>query len=80
MSKLQSEFQELVKRGVPEPKICISERTQVVLPYHILFDELEEERLGDRKFRSTKQGISPFYADKYAKLGIRYQNYLMKVI
>ncbi|MDQ0890977.1 adenylosuccinate synthase [Paenibacillus sp. V4I9] len=71
MSKLQSEFQELVKRGVPEPKIYISERAQVVLPYHILFDELEEERLGDRKFGSTKQGISPFYADKYAKLGIQ---------
>ncbi|MEC0231387.1 adenylosuccinate synthase [Paenibacillus alba] len=71
MNKFKMELQELVKRGIHEPKVCISDRAQVVLPYHILFDELEEERLGSSKFGSTKQGIAPFYADKYAKLGIQ---------
>ncbi len=61
----------LLERGVPEPILRVSERAQVVMPYHILFDELEEERLGDRKFGSTKAGIAPFYADKYLKLGVQ---------
>ncbi|MFF2092970.1 adenylosuccinate synthase [Paenibacillus sp. NPDC058174] len=68
---LKRELQMLAERGVPEPKLYISERAQVVLPVHRLFDELEEERLGARGFGSTKQGIAPFYADKYAKLGIQ---------
>ncbi|MDD2363169.1 MAG: adenylosuccinate synthetase, partial [Oscillospiraceae bacterium] len=46
-----------------------SDRTQVVMPYHILFDKYEEERLGGRSFGSTKSGIAPFYSDKYAKIG-----------
>jgi adenylosuccinate synthase len=71
INNLRIELDELAKRGVPEPRLYISDRAQVLLPYHILFDELEEERLGDRKFGSTKQGIAPFYADKYAKLGIQ---------
>ncbi|MBD0383793.1 adenylosuccinate synthase [Paenibacillus sedimenti] len=71
VSQLFSELHELAERGVPEPALCISDRAQVVLPYHIRFDELEEQRLGDRKFGSTKQGIAPFYSDKYAKLGIQ---------
>lgn len=68
---LRKELNELISRGVPAPKLHISDRAQVVLPYHILFDELEEERLADRKFGSTKQGIAPFYSDKYIKLGIQ---------
>lgn len=68
---LLGELHELAQRGVPNPKLCISERAQVVLPIHRLFDELEEERLGTRGFGSTKRGIAPFYADKYAKLGIQ---------
>jgi len=68
---LLKERDELVARGVPEPKLAISSRAQIVLPVHRLFDELEEERLGARSFGSTKQGIAPFYADKYAKLGIQ---------
>lgn len=68
---LLGELQELTSRGVPRPKLCVSERAQVVLPVHRLFDELEEERLGERSFGSTKRGIAPFYADKYAKLGIQ---------
>lgn len=65
------ELEELSARGVPEPQLSVSERAQIVLPIHRLFDELEEERLGARSFGSTKRGIAPFYADKYAKLGIQ---------
>lgn len=61
----------LLARGVPEPCLRVSDRAQVVLPVHRLFDELEEERLGFHGFGSTKRGIAPFYADKYAKLGIQ---------
>ncbi|MEV5027541.1 adenylosuccinate synthase [Paenibacillus sp. LPE1-1-1.1] len=68
---LLGEREELLRRGVPEPRIRISERAQVVLPIHRLFDELEESRLGDNGFGSTKRGIAPFYADKYAKLGVQ---------
>jgi len=65
------ERNELLSRNVPEPQIRISDRAQVVLPYHILFDLYEEERLGSRKFGSTKSGIAPFYSDKYRKIGIQ---------
>lgn len=65
------EYDSLQAGGVPAPQVIISERAQVVLPYHLLFDIYEEERLGDRKFGSTKSGIAPFYADKYAKTGIQ---------
>lgn len=68
---LLKERDELLARGVPEPTIRISERAQVVLSIHRLFDELEEERLGANGFGSTKRGIAPFYADKYAKLGVQ---------
>jgi adenylosuccinate synthase len=61
----------LLARGIPEPILYISDRAQVVMPYHKLFDELEERRLGERAFGSTKTGIAPFYADKYLKLGIQ---------
>ncbi len=53
------------------PKILVSDRAQVVMPYHILFDQYEEERLGGKSFGSTKSGIAPFYSDKYAKIGIQ---------
>ena len=66
-----SERKQLLEREVPEPRIAISERAQVVLPYHILFDEYEESRLADKKFGSTKSGIAPFYADKYMKIGVQ---------
>lgn len=65
------EKNELIARGVPEPELKISERIQVVLPFHILFDKLEEERLADKKFGSTKSGIAPFYSDKFLKLGVQ---------
>jgi adenylosuccinate synthase len=62
---------ELISRGVPEPSVCVSDRAEVIMPYHLLFDAYEEERLGDRKFGSTKAGMAPFYSDKYAKLGVQ---------
>ena len=65
------EYQEVVDRGVPAPKIIISDRAQIVMPYHILFDQYEEERLGGKSFGSTKSGIAPFYSDKYAKIGFQ---------
>ena len=63
------EYNEVVGRGVPAPKILISNRAQMVMSYHILFDQYEEERLGKASFGSTKSGIAPFYYDKYAKVG-----------
>jgi adenylosuccinate synthase len=68
---LKGELEELVSRGVPVPRLRISERVQIMLPVQRLFDELEEERLGANGFGSTKRGIAPFYADKYMKLGIQ---------
>ena len=65
------EYNEIVSRGVPAPKILISDRAQIVMPYHSLFDQYEEERLGGRSFGSTKSGIAPFYSDKYAKIGFQ---------
>ncbi len=68
---LLDELQALTARGVPVPQLKISNRAQVLLPYHQWLDGYEEERLGDRQFGSTKQGIAPFYADKYLKLGVQ---------
>jgi len=65
------EYNELLLIGVPEPKIIISDRVQVVLPQHILLDKYEEEILGEEKFGSTESGIAPFYSDKYYKIGIQ---------
>ena len=68
---LFNELNEIVSKGVPMPKIKISDRAQMVMPYHILFDQYEEERLGGKSFGSTKSGIAPFYSDKYAKIGFQ---------
>ena len=68
---LMKEIQSIVERGVPKPKILVSDRAQMVMPYHILFDQYEEERLGGKSFGSTKSGIAPFYSDKYAKIGFQ---------
>ena len=68
---LMKEIQSIVDRDVPMPKILISDRAQIVMPYHILFDQYEEERLGGKSFGSTKSGIAPFYSDKYAKIGFQ---------
>ncbi len=68
---LFQEIREIVDRGVPMPKIKVSDRAQIVMPYHILFDQYEEERLAGKSFGSTKSGIAPFYSDKYGKTGIQ---------
>ena len=65
------ELQGVVDQGVPMPKILVSDRAQMVMSYHILFDKLEEERLAGKSFGSTKSGIAPFYSDKYAKIGFQ---------
>ncbi len=65
------EVEEIVSRGVPKPKLLVSDRAQIVMSYHILFDQCEEERLGGKSFGSTKSGIAPFYSDKYAKIGFQ---------
>ena len=65
------ELQSVVDQGVPMPTILVSDRAQMVMSYHILFDKLEEERLAGKSFGSTKSGIAPFYSDKYAKIGFQ---------
>ena len=68
---LLKELQGLKDRGVPDPQIRISDRCQVLMPWHVDFDKFEEERLGKQSFGSTKSGIAPFYSDKFAKVGIQ---------
>ena len=68
---LMKELKSITDRNVPAPKLLISDRAQIVMPYHILFDQYEEERLGKNSFGSTKSGIAPFYSDKYAKIGFQ---------
>ncbi|MCR4924858.1 MAG: adenylosuccinate synthase [Clostridiales bacterium] len=69
--KLIKEINSVTEKGVPQPKIMVSERTQIMMPYHVLLDTYEEERLAERQFGSTKSGIAPFYSDKYAKIGFQ---------
>ena len=68
---LIQEIESLVERGVPKPRILVSDRAQVLMPYHVLFDTYEEARLAGKSFGSTKSGIAPFYSDKYAKIGFQ---------
>ncbi|HBT65069.1 MAG TPA: adenylosuccinate synthase [Ruminococcaceae bacterium] len=70
ISKFLNEVNMLAEKGV-HPRLMVSDRTQIVMPYHILFDRYEEERLGGKSFGSTKSGIAPFYSDKYAKTGFQ---------
>jgi adenylosuccinate synthase len=68
---LVKEINELVEKGVPRPKILVSDRAQLLMPYHILQDTYEEARLAGKAYGSTKSGIAPFYSDKFAKIGIQ---------
>ena len=70
------ELQSVIDRGIT-PKIIVSNRAQIVMPYHVLFDQYEEERLGKHSFGSTKSGIAPFYSDKYAKIGFQVSELFM---
>lgn len=69
--KFMEELKQLEEGGVPAPSLMIDRRTQLLMPYHILQDQYEEERLAGQAFGSTKSGIAPFYSDKYAKIGIQ---------
>lgn len=71
VEKLFKEVQSVLDGGVPEVNLRISERCQIMMPYHVLLDSYEEERLGKNAFGSTKSGIAPFYSDKYAKIGFQ---------
>ena len=66
---LLNEIKDVADKGVavtPE-NLKISDRASVLMPWHRRLDELEEQRLADKKYGSTKQGIAPFYSDKYQK-------------
>lgn len=71
IDKLIEEINALTSRDVPMPTVVVSDRAQIMMPYHVLLDKYEEERLRDRQFGSTKSGIAPFYSDKYAKIGFQ---------
>lgn len=71
MEAFLSELSDLKASNIPTPQIMISERAQVMMPYHVELDALEEERLGKNSFGSTKSGIAPFYGDKYQKIGLQ---------
>ena len=71
VKKLFQEISDLTSKGVRTPNILVSDRAQLVMSYHVLFDRYEEERLGGRSFGSTKSGIAPFYSDRYAKIGFQ---------
>ena len=71
VEKLFKEVQSVLDGGVPEVNLKISERCQIMMPYHVLLDTYEEERLAEKAFGSTKSGIAPFYSDKYAKIGFQ---------
>lgn len=74
---LFNEINDITSKGVPMPKILVSDRAQVLMPYHMLFDQYEEERLAGKAFGSTKSGIAPLYSDKYAKIGFQVQELFM---
>jgi len=69
IDKFIGEIESVMEKGVPQPQILISDRCQVMMPYHVELDSMEEARLAGKSFGSTKSGIAPFYSDKYAKIG-----------
>jgi len=70
INKFINELEQVKKAGL-NPKLLVSERCQILMPYHIKLDEYEEERLGKNAFGSTKSGIAPFFSDKFSKIGIQ---------
>ena len=75
--KLIEEIDSIVEKGVPKPTLLVSDRAHVVMPYHILLDGYEEERLAGKAYGSTKSGIAPCYSDKYAKIGFQVNELFM---
>ena len=74
---LAKELADVEAQGVPKPRILVSDRAQVLMPYHILFDAYEEERLAGKSFGSTKSGIAPFFSDKFSKIGFQVNELFM---
>ncbi|MCL2864780.1 MAG: adenylosuccinate synthase [Lachnospiraceae bacterium] len=68
---LIDEIASIISKGVPAPKLLVSDRAHIMMSYHKNFDAYEEERLGKKSFGSTKSGIAPFYSDKFAKIGFQ---------
>ena len=78
LEHLCGEMKNLTDRGIkitPE-NLKISTKAVICMPYHKLMDNLEEDRLGDKKFGSTRRGIAPVYADKYMKKALRMEDLL----
>ncbi|MCD8923569.1 adenylosuccinate synthase [Staphylococcus epidermidis] len=75
---LLKELDGLNERGISTDNLCISNRAQVILPYHLAQDEYEERRRGDNKIGTTKKGIGPAYVDKAQRIGIRMADLLEK--
>lgn len=70
VASLREEMQTIIDAGI-KFNLLISDKAQVLMPHHVLMDVYEEERLGDKKFGSTKSGIAPFFSDKYSKVGVQ---------
>lgn len=77
IGKFIEELESVLAQGIPTPKILVSDRAQILMPYHVLFDTYEEERLAGRSFGSTKSGIAPFFSDKFAKVGFQVNELFM---
>lgn len=75
---LLKELDGLNERGIPTSNLRISNRAQVILPYHLAQDEYEERLRGDNKIGTTKKGIGPAYVDKVQRIGIRMADLLEK--
>lgn len=71
VEKFMEEIKSLEDANVQMGKILVSDRAHLVMPYHILLDSYEEERLAGKSFGSTKSGIAPCYSDKYSKIGFQ---------
>ena len=67
---LINEINNLKKRGI-KPRLLISDRANIIMPYHKILDGAEENLLGDKKIGTTKRGIGPCYSDKIARNGVR---------
>lgn len=68
---LFQEIDKLEAEGGHCDNVRISDRAQLIMPYHVKLDELKEKRAGDKKIGTTKNGIGPCYADKYSRVGLR---------
>jgi len=77
---LLEEMEKVKKEGQHIPKLLISERAHVIMPYHRILDEMEEEMKGSYRAGTTKRGIGPAYTDKIARFGIRMGDIVDEVV